>query len=162
MVGTAACQSPAPDSAEAPGDTVLARTDTGRAAVSDSTSRGGLPLLTIMQQLSADMSGFTYALWLEDYQQMAAYADDIVKHPNMTPEEVQRIKAELGSEMDGFLAADSVVHHGALRLQEAAEARDLDLILKRLNELQRGCVSCHTQYREQLRSNEPAPNEARP
>ena len=113
-----------------------------------------------MQQMSADMSGFTHALWLEDYEQMAAYANDIANHPDMTSEEMQRIKTELGDEMSGFIAADSVVHHGALRLQEAAEARDLDLILKRLSELQRDCVSCHTQYRQQLRANQRAPLQA--
>jgi len=35
---------------------------------------------------------------------------------------------------------------------EAARARQLDEVLMRLNEVQRGCMSCHTQFRDRLRT----------
>ncbi len=152
----AACRSPAPD-AEMPGDAEAVPADAGPAARQDGAASDGVPLRPIMQKLGADMAGFTQALWLEEYDQMAAYADDIVNHPRMSPAEIQRIKSELGQEMDGFVAADEAVHTGALRLEDAAEVRDVDLILQRLNELQVGCMACHTQFRQRLRTDQPVP-----
>lgn len=98
------------------------------------------------------MAGLMHAMWLEEYEQMAAYAGDIVNHPSISPEELQRIKAELGQEMNRFVAADEAVHDAAVRLRDAIEARDLDAILQRLNEVQAGCMSCHTRFRERLRT----------
>lgn len=155
MTGATAYQSPASDDG-APDDVLAAQADTGHTAGQDSTTSDGLPVRISMQRLGADMSGFTQVMLLEDYEQMTVYADDIVHHPDMTPAEIQRIKSELGQEMDGFVAADEAVYTQALRLQEAAEARDMDLTLRRLHELQVGCVTCHVQFRQRLRTDLPA------
>ncbi|HLT47001.1 MAG TPA: cytochrome c [Rubricoccaceae bacterium] len=116
-----------------------------------------LPLRPIMQQLGAAMTGFTQALWLEDYARMATFSDAIVNHPPISAEELQRIRSALGPEMDRFVAADEAVHEAALRLHEAVEARDLDAVLGRLGEVQVGCMACHAPFRERLRTDQPAP-----
>ena len=167
----AACQSPAPDEAEvshhdaeAPGHEAEAGHDepgqhdeAGHAAHGDGDAHEALPLRPIMQQLGANMAGLTYALWLEDYDQMAMYADDIADHTHISEEELQRIRDELGQEMDRFLEADEAVHEASMRLHEAVEARDMDGILLQLSEVQAGCMACHTQFRERLRTDQPAP-----
>lgn len=115
-------------------------------------SQEELPLVVIMRQLSSDLAAFSYALWLEDYQEMTARAASIADHPGMTAEEVQRIQTELGPEMADFLEADEAVHQASVRMHEAASEQQLDAILDNLAELQRGCVACHTRFRERLRT----------
>jgi cytochrome c556 len=109
-------------------------------------------LRTIMQQLSVDLAGFSHALWLEDGAAMTARAGAIADHAHMTPDEVQRIRTELGPEMDEFEAEDDAVHQSAIRLHAAAEAGHMEEVLQELNRIQRGCVSCHTRFRERLRT----------
>lgn len=111
-----------------------------------------LPLVVIMRQLSSDLTAFSNALWLEDYQEMTARAASIADHPGMTAEEVQRIQTELGPGMDDFLEADEAVHQASVRMQEAARDQQLDAILDNLAEVQRGCVACHSRFRERLRT----------
>jgi cytochrome c556 len=115
----------------------------------------GLPLLVVMQRMTVDMAGFAQGLWLEDYTEMTARADAIANHPHMSASEVQRIQAELGDEMVAFEEADETVHQAALRMHEAAGARDLDAILEALSEVQEGCVACHTRFRDRLRTVQP-------
>lgn len=114
-----------------------------------------LPLRTIMQQLSVDLAGFSHALWLEDGAAMTARAGAIADHAHMTPDEVQRIRTELGQEMDDFEADDDAVHQSAIRLHAAAEAGHMEEVLHELSQIQRGCVSCHTRFRERLRTDGP-------
>ena len=121
------------------------------------TGSDGLPLRTIMQQLGSNVSGFTQAMLLEEYEQMAAFAGDIAEHPHMSPAEIQRIQDTLGQEMSRFVEVDEAVHTGALRLKEAVEAHDMDLILERLHELHVGCMTCHTSFRARLYTGPPAP-----
>jgi hypothetical protein len=116
-----------------------------------------LPLRPIMQQLAADLSAFSYALWVEDYDQMTARSAAMADHPHIAPEEIQRIQAELGAEMADFEEADESVHRASVALHKAADARRLDDVLLRLDEVQRGCVSCHTRFRDRLRSVAPPP-----
>jgi hypothetical protein len=111
-----------------------------------------LTLRAIMQQLSADLAGFSHALWLEDGAAMTARAGAIADHAHMTPDEVQRIRAELGPELDDFEAADDAVHQSAIRLRAAAGAGHMEEVLQALHQVQRGCVSCHTRFRERLRT----------
>lgn len=111
-----------------------------------------LALRPIMLQLAGDMAAFTHAMWLEDYEVMAARAAAIAEHPHIAPEEVQRIQAELGTEMSAFEAADEAVHEASIRLHSAAEARNIDAVLGELATVQQGCMSCHVQFRERLRT----------
>lgn len=121
-------------------------------SVQEAGGQEELPLVVIMRQLSSDLTAFSNALWLEDYEEMTARAASIADHPGMTVQEVQRIQTELGPEMAAFLEADDAVHQASVRMHEAARDQQLDAILDNLAEVQRGCVACHTQFRERLRT----------
>lgn len=111
-----------------------------------------LPLRPIMLMLASDLAAFTHALWLEDYEVMTERSASIAHHPHISQEEIQRIQSILGDEMHTFEELDENVHHGAERLHQAAESRQLDDVLARLSELQNGCMACHSQFRERLRT----------
>lgn len=115
-----------------------------------------LPLLPIMLQMAADMSGLMQALWIQDYEQMSAHAAAVAGHAGISAEELARIETELGPEMAAFVAADEAVHQASVRLHEAAEAREMDVFLEQLAKVQRGCVECHRQFRERLSTRRPA------
>lgn len=133
-----------------PGHAQEAAADQHGAAAGES-----LPLLPIMLQMAADMSGLMQALWLENYEQMSARAAALAGHAGISAEELARIEAELGPEMAAFAAADEAVHQASVRLHEAAEARELEVFLKQLAEVQRGCVDCHSRFRERLSTRQP-------
>lgn len=112
-----------------------------------------LPLLPIMLRMSADMAGLMQALWVESYEDLATHARAIAAHAQISAEELDRIESELGPEMEAFEAADEAVHQASLRMQDAAEAGDIDAFLGHLATVQRGCVGCHSRFRERLRTN---------
>lgn len=151
----AACQSETPTTDEEPSGHEAEAEHDHQEHAADGDAHETLPLRPIMQQLGANMAGLTYALWLEDYEQMASYADDIADHTHISEEELQRIQDELGQEMDRFLEADEAVHEASVRLHETVESRNVDRILQQLNEVQVGCMACHTQFRQRLRTDLP-------
>lgn len=109
-----------------------------------------LPLLPIMLRMSADMAGVMQALWLEDYEAMARSAAAVAGHAHISAAELKRIDAELGPELTAFEAADAAVHEASVRMRDAAEARQLDAFLEHLATVQRGCVACHSKFRDRL------------
>lgn len=114
---------------------------------------GGQALLPIMQRLGSEMNALTYALMTDDHEGVARSAAAIAEHAPISAEELERIHAVLGADMAAFEAVDESVHVASVRLHEAARARQLPLVVERLSEVQRGCVSCHMQFRERLRTN---------
>ena len=125
----------------------------GHAATGHAAGEGGLALLPIMQTLGSEMNALTYALMTDDHEAVARSAAAIAEHAPISAGELERIRAELGAEMAAFEAVDESVHVASVRLHEAARAHRLPLVVERLGEVQRGCVSCHTQFRERLRTN---------
>src|SRR5690606_27145970 len=122
----ASCQSEAPHYEEPRHEEL--RHEDGHAHHGDGASGEALPLRPIMQQLGSNMAGFTQALWLEEYALMEDFAEGIAAHPNISDEEMERIRAELGQEMGAFVAADEAVHEASVRLHAAVESRDVDRI----------------------------------
>ncbi len=144
----------APDDQEVPDAPVAATAnpDQASAAHDHAAAAGeGELLLAIMQRLNADMAGLSQGLWLEDWQVIAARSASIAGHAPIAPEEIERIQATLGDEMHAFEEADEAVHTAAVRMHEAAEARDMKQFLAAFTEVQQGCVSCHTSFRDRLR-----------
>lgn len=119
----------------------------------ESTStRVALPgLFTIMAGLQEDVAGLERGLWREDFDSIGARATAIAEHPRVPAEEAQAIATVLGPDMAAFGQHDTRVHDQAVRIRELAGARELDGILAAKAELERGCVGCHTQFRERLR-----------
>ena len=125
----------------------------GHAATSHAAAGGeGQALLPIMQRLGSEMTALTYALMTDDYESVTRSAAAIAQHAPISAEELERIHAVLGPDMAVFAAVDESVHVASVRLHDAARARQPALIVERLGEVQRGCVSCHAQFRERLRT----------
>lgn len=132
-------------------------TATAPAVGTDSHAHGGSgeprSLLAIMQQLGVDMTSLTHGLMTDDAEMVAHAAETIANHAPIAPEDIERIHDTLGDEMVEFERLDDNVHELSVRLYDAAESGDTDQVLTLLNEVQRGCVACHTQFRERLRTN---------
>lgn len=111
-----------------------------------------LALRPIMQRLATDMAGLAQAIWFEDYDAMATTSAAIADHAHISGEEMQRIEAELGAELQNFHEMDEAVHELSVQLHNAAASRQLDQVLDLFSEVQRGCVACHTEFRERLRT----------
>ena len=138
-----------PDTHTAAGDTAAAD-PAGHAHVAEGE---GLALLPIMQKLGADMTSLTYGLMTDDAALVAKSAATIAEHAPIAPAEIERIHGVLGTEMAEFERLDEEVHAASVRLSQAAEGGRTAEVLTRLNEVQRGCVACHTKFRQRLRTN---------
>lgn len=145
-------EQPREDGAGGDGARTAQHTEPVHAGADTGAAPEALPLRPIMQRLASDMAGFSHALWLEDHAEMTARAAAMADHPHISTEEIRRIEAALGPDMPAFEEADEVVHIAAIRMQEAAAARRQDEVVTRLGEVQRGCVSCHSRFRDRLRT----------
>ncbi|MFO7894254.1 MAG: hypothetical protein R6U63_11000 [Longimicrobiales bacterium] len=117
----------------APDDAARANPDGAAQGAADSVTatRAALPtLFSIMLGLQGDMSRVSRGLWLERYDSIAAAARAVADHPAIPPEEGQKIAGALGDDMARFQAFDQTVHDLAVRMAEAADARDLAGVLE--------------------------------
>jgi len=113
----------------------------------------GETLLVIMQRLGTHMTALTYGLMTDDSAMVAKGAEAIAEHAPIAPEELERIQGVLGTEMAEFERLDVEVHDASVRLRDAATAGRTQDVLALLGEVQRGCVACHSQFREGLLTN---------
>jgi cytochrome c556 len=109
-------------------------------------------LLPIMLGMSADLAGLLQAMWLDDYDGLSERARRLAQHAPISAAEIARVESVLGAEMKAFEAADAVMHSAAVRMSEAADARNIDRLLEDLAAVQRGCVECHNTFRTRLRT----------
>ena len=129
------------------------QTPGGHAATAHAAAgEGGQALLPIMQRLGSEMTALTYALMTDDHATVTRSAAAIADHAPISAGELERIRTALGPDMAVFEAVDESVHVASVRLHEAARARQLGTVVQRLGDVQRGCVSCHAQFRERLRT----------
>ncbi|GEM_PF-873341 len=110
-----------------------------------------LSLKDLMIQLGKDMNGINDGIWQEDFPAIASSAAAISGHPHVGASTRARLKKTLGKDMMLFGKGDKKVHDTALRLGEAAKAKDMKLVLTELTNLQNGCVECHASFRSRLR-----------
>lgn len=107
-------------------------------------------LKSIMIDLGEQMARVQAGLWVEDYAAISTAAKAVADHPHVSPEERARVQAALGEDFAAFAQADRRVHDSAVRLAEAADTRSSESTLKEIVEVQSGCVSCHTQFKQRL------------
>ncbi|HLV25947.1 MAG TPA: cytochrome c [Gemmatimonadales bacterium] len=112
----------------------------------------GEALLPIMQRLGSEMLKLTHALMTDDTATVAASAEAVAAHVPISSAELARIRAELGNQMAAFEALDESVHVASTQLSVAARSGNMQEVLQQLNIVQAGCVSCHSQFRERLRT----------
>lgn len=123
--------------------------NTPAARMADTTETKQLRLL--MAGLAQDMSRINTGLWHEDYGLVREGASSIANHPKIPPDQIAKIKKELGEDFQNFVRFDKNVHGTATELVSAAEARDWSGVLTKYTELRDGCFGCHAAYRERLR-----------
>jgi hypothetical protein len=145
--------SAAPDSPDVATDTAGASQDVDAAGTGDAeATRAALPtLFSIMLGLQLDMTRIGEALWVESYDTIAAAALRVAEHPEIPPEEGQRIARVLSDDMARFQELDGTVHDLSVRLADEAEQQDLAAILTTEAGIREACVECHTAFRERLR-----------
>jgi hypothetical protein len=107
-------------------------------------------LLSVMAGLRADMVRLNEGLWTGDFRGVAAAAESVAEHPEVSAAERLRVQAALGDEFPDFVAADRHVHDLALQVRDAALREDTTQVLTSLSALQTGCIACHTAFRERL------------
>ena len=112
----------------------------------------GVTLKDVMQGLNTNMQDATYGIIMEDYDLIEKSAQAIADHPTPDPAILKKIVAHLGAEMPKFKGFDIQVHDTALEMKKAAMAQDKDALLSHHNQIMRGCVGCHQNYRESVTS----------
>jgi len=111
----------------------------------------GIPALKeIMQGLWTDTSELAEGLLIDDFAQVADAADKIAGHPQIPPEQVRLVAAELGAEMTVFKQFDTAVHELSLSIARAARNEDRALAISELHRMLDGCFACHAAYRERV------------
>lgn len=143
-----------PDSATSPAPAATA-VHAGESAAHGhpASADSGMTLLAIMQRLGGNMTALTHGLMTQDTASVRLQAAAIAEHAPIAASDLERIKRALGADIAAFDAVDESVHVAAVALRDAAQAGRTNDILRRLHEVQRGCVSCHAQFRERLRTN---------
>ena len=127
--------------------------DSGDAHAAHGRADGaGERLLPIMQRLGSNMTALTHALMVEDHATVRQHAAAIAGHAPISAAEIERIHGELGADAAEFERLDVAVHGAAERLHHASEGNDPAAVAAALAEVQRGCVECHTKFRERLRT----------
>ena len=109
------------------------------------------PLRPLMVGLAQDMDRIATGLWYEDYDLIRQGAQGIAQHPKIPPSQIKNVKNALGDQFPTFVQYDKTVHRTASTLVTAAEAKNWSKVLDTHEQLQRGCMGCHTAYRDQLR-----------
>ena len=108
-------------------------------------------LLQIMQQLGRDLNQISDGMWREDYAAIAAAAQSIAEHPQPPMAERSKIISGLGADAGRFRQGDQTVHDAAMAVKEAAGQENNEHVLKRYNDLVKGCMDCHTNFRARVR-----------
>lgn len=109
-----------------------------------------LPLIPMMQQLLNDMNQVSTGIFTENYEMIARGGHSIADHPAMTPSDKQLIKQTLGNDFPQFVKIDMQVHHHADSIASAARKHDMQEVLRHQNIVKRGCVSCHSNFRQRI------------
>jgi cytochrome c556 len=109
-------------------------------------------LKAVMQQLGRDYAALGQAVLMEDFDAAANAAQHIAKHDQPSLGQKVKIMAGLRSEMSDFKQADGKVHSLAMDIKQAAEAKDMSLLIQRQSGMLSACMACHTDYRNKVRN----------
>ncbi|MFP8489099.1 cytochrome c [Gracilimonas sp. Q87] len=109
-----------------------------------------LDLQTIMRLISADMQIINEGIYTENYELIEQGAAAINEHPPLSDETRSFLKKTLGNRMQAFGQYDKLVHDTADSLKVAAKDGNMESILEKYQIIQKGCVSCHTSFRNEI------------
>lgn len=110
----------------------------------------GTTLKEIMRGLQANTDHIVEGLLTDDFDKVAGAADLIADHPQIPPEQVKLVAAELGAEMPAFKQFDTLVHDLSLVIAAAAREGDRDQAIRNYHQMLDGCFACHTAYKDRV------------
>lgn len=131
------------------GDAAHAMAATAGAAQPVAAEAGTLK--AVMQQLGRDYAALDQAVLMEDFDAAANAAQHIANHDKPSLGQKVKIMAGLRSEMSAFKQADGKVHSLAVEIKQAAEAKDMPLLIQRQSGMLSACMACHTVYRNKIK-----------
>jgi hypothetical protein len=104
----------------------------------------------VMQGLLVESKMITEGIILEDYSMIKKAASHIAKHPKPAMLQRKKLMKSLGAEISKFKSFDSIVHGGAVIIEQAAKNRDMPRVLAEYQKMLDGCQSCHRIYKKRL------------
>lgn len=107
-------------------------------------------LPTIMRLLSADIQLINEGIYTENYNLIEQGATAINEHPPLSEETRSLLQETLGNRMQAFGQYDKLVHDTADSLRNVAQHQDMGRVLEQYQIIQRGCVSCHEVFRNEI------------
>jgi len=112
-----------------------------------------LPLLSIMAQLESDVNMISRGIWRHNFQMIKKGANNIAHHPKIPNRQVKRIKEILSPEQfQNFKKTDQQVHQSAIKIAEFATSKNFQKTTDQFIKMERGCISCHIDLRNDIRS----------
>ena len=107
-------------------------------------------LKAIMQGLRDNLVEIADGLLTDDFEQIVRGATAVAEHPQIPPEQVQLVAAELGPEMPAFKQLDILVHDLSLEISASASANDREATVAAFEQMLEGCLACHNTYKERV------------
>lgn len=109
-----------------------------------------LTLQSIMRLISANMGIISEGIFTEDYHLIEQGAAAINDHPPLSPVSLNLVKSTLGPRMESFQQYDKIVHGYADTIKVAAQQKNMQKVLDSYQIVQKGCVSCHAAFRNEI------------
>ena len=111
---------------------------------------GDTTLKAIMQEMRLNFLDITDGFLLDDFNKIADGALAIAEHPRIPPEQVQRVAAQLRTEIPVFKNFDVQVHELSLEIYKAAREQDRAAAVTAYQGMVAACFDCHAAYRERV------------
>ncbi len=109
-----------------------------------------LELRGVMKELGGLTEGILTAINKGDFD--AIYKSALAVSNHRTPPMTERTKILdfLKSDAQGFNDADAAAQNALQGVAEAAEGKDIDRVVEQFSAVIKGCVGCHTKYRDKI------------
>lgn len=107
-------------------------------------------LKSVMQQLGKDYAALNQAILTDNFDNAKKAAHKIANHEKPSMSQKMKIMAGLRTEMPAFKKADDKVHDIAVEIEEAANSKNMPLLIKRQSKMLSACMACHTSYRNRV------------
>lgn len=113
-------------------------------------TQDAVTLKTIMQGLRDNYVEITDGLLTNDFEMVSRGAAAIAAHPQIPPDQVKLVAAELAQEMPAFKQMDTLVHDLSLEINAAARAGDWGKAVSAYQRMFDGCLACHENYQDRV------------
>lgn len=111
-------------------------------------SNEALTLQKIMQDLGTNMQSISDGISREDWALVEKNARQVADHPRPSMDEKKRIMAYMGDKMATFKGYDIKTHNAARELSTHAAQKNGDDIITAFAALQKTCLACHENFRQ--------------